>query len=472
MEFLWYIPNTVETGHRGDDIAGGWADLGLSTSLARIVEEHGWGGALLGTGWGRPDTFTVATALAARTTTFKPLVAIRPGYWQPAHFASAAATLDHLSGGRLLVNIVSGQDNLAAYGDIAYDQPERYARTSEFLQLVRLLWTQENVTFRGSYYSVSDSTVTPRPHRGGPRLYFGGASAAAEQVAAADADVQLFWGEPLDDVAERIARLTALTSSIGRVHAPLEFGLRVTTLVRETSEEAWRDAEGKVAAMAEQAGELRSRGRLGDGHWGKAVGQQRLLDLASRGEVLDSCLYTAPGKFGGGGAGTTWLVGSYDEVASALRKYSDLGITHFVLSDTPYLTEAARVGDELLSRLRLLAAPTEAQAPGGAGRFQLHLQAHLGDAFRALLERDGDFGDTEAGPDGPPVHLHLEAVAVAADRLQVDGLEGGRLPGLEACRGVLHLQVQDGVHVEVSPGAQRLALPRPVLGSVPARYVT
>ena len=357
MEFLWYIPNTVETGHRGDDIAGGWADLGLSTSLARVVEDHGWDGALLGTGWGRPDTFTVATALAALTTTFQPLVAIRPGYWQPAHFASAAATLDHLSGGRLLVNIVSGQDNLAAYGDVAYDQPERYARTREFLQLVRLLWTREDVTFRGSYFGVSGSTVTPRPYRfvagGHPRLYFGGASAAAEEVAAAEADVQLFWGEPLDGVAERIARLTALTSSLGREHAPLEFGLRITTLVRETSEEAWRDAEAKVAAMAEQAGELRSRGRLGDGRWGKAVGQQRLLDLASRGEVLDSCLYTAPGKFGGGGAGTTWLVGSHDEVASALRKYADLGVTHFVLSDTPYLTEAARVGDELLSRLRL-----------------------------------------------------------------------------------------------------------------------
>jgi alkanesulfonate monooxygenase len=188
---------------------------------------------------------------------------------------------------------------------------------------------------------------------GHPRLYFGGASAAAEEVAAAEADVQLFWGEPLDGVAERIARLTALTSSLGREHAPLEFGLRITTLVRDTSEEAWRDAEAKIAAMAQQAGELGARGRLGDGRWGKAVGQQRLLDLASRGEVLDSCLYTAPGKFGGGGAGTTWLVGSYDEVAAALRKYAGLGITHFVLSDTPYLTEAARVGDELLSRLRL-----------------------------------------------------------------------------------------------------------------------
>jgi alkanesulfonate monooxygenase len=351
QEFLWYIPNTVEPGHRGDDIADGWANLGRSTELAKIVEDHGWGGALLGTGWGRPDTFTVATALAARTTTFQPLVAIRPGYWQPAHFASAAATLDHLSGGRLLVNVVSGQDNLAAYGDTEGDRAERYARTQEFLQIVRRLWTQDNVTFRGEYYWVEGATVTPRTHGAAdgrhPRLYFGGASSEAERVSAAEADVQLFWGEPLDGVAERIDRLKTLAQSVGRAHAPLEFGLRITTLVRDSTEEAWRDAEEKVAKMVERAGQSRA-----DGHRGRAVGQERLLALADRGEVLDSCLYTTPGQFGGGGAGTTWLVGSHDEVAAALRKYADLGVTHFVLSDTPYKQEAARVGDQLLSRLR------------------------------------------------------------------------------------------------------------------------
>lgn len=132
--------------------------------------------------------------------------------------------------------------------------------------------------------------MTPPPYRAAegrhPRLYFGGASAAAEQVSATEADVQLFWGEPLDGIAKRIDRLRALARSLGRVHAPLEFGLRITTLVRDTTEEAWRDAEAKVARLAEHAG-------------------------------------------------TTWLVGSHDEVAAALRKYTELGITHFVLSDTP-----------------------------------------------------------------------------------------------------------------------------------------
>src|SRR3954453_5421834 len=347
MELLWYIPNQVRAGHRGDDdTSPGHNSLDALTEHARLLEDHGWDGALLGTGWGRPAPFAVATALAARTSRFRPLVAIRPGYWRPAHFASSPATLQHLTGGRLLVNIVSGKDDLAAYGDAEGDQAHRYARTREFMQLVRRLWTEEDVTYPGEHFSVTGSTVLPRTDTP-PRLYFGGASAAAERVAAAEADVQLFWGEPLDGVAERIARLRSLTEELRREHAPLEFGLRITTFVRDTTEQAWADAEAKVADMAGRQDTLQ---RSNPGF--KAVGQQRLLDLAARGEVLDDNLYTTPGKYGGGGAGTTWLVGSADDVASSLRKYQDLGITHFVLSDTPYLREIRRQGDQLLPLLR------------------------------------------------------------------------------------------------------------------------
>jgi alkanesulfonate monooxygenase len=356
-DVLWYIPNQVSPGHRGDDATVGHNSLDTLTDQALALERYGWDGALLGTGWGRPDTFTVAAALAARTTSFNPLIAVRPGYWHPANFASAAATLDHLTGGRVRVNIVSGQDGQAQYGDPVTDRAARYGRTREFLRLARLLWTQDDVTFAGEHYRVTGATLPQRPvardGRTHPPLYFGGASPEAEEVAAAEADVQLFWGEPLDGVAERIGRLRALSERVGRVHAPLEFGLRITTFVRDTTEEAWRDAEAKVAELAASGrpgrhsdADHRAAGRP------VAVGQQRLLDLVARGEVLDDNLWTAPAGAGGGGAGTTWLVGSPADVAKSLRRYQDLGVTHFVLSDTPYRREIERQGTQLLPLLR------------------------------------------------------------------------------------------------------------------------
>ncbi|AHG48385.1 alkanesulfonate monooxygenase (plasmid) [Rhizobium leguminosarum bv. trifolii CB782] len=350
-EFLWYIPNDVRPGHRGDSAAENHNSLETLTSHAKALEEHGWKGALIGTGWGRPDTFTVAASLAARTTTFEPLIAIRPGYWRPANFASAAATLDRLTDGRVRINIVSGKDNLPAYGDSEGDQAHRYNRTKEFMRLVRRLWTEENVTSAGDHFRVAGSTVVPRIEVRGdrrhPKFYFGGASEAAERVAATEADVQLFWGEPLDGVHERIERLKGLSRALDRDLPPLEFGLRITTLVRDTTDEAWGDAEAKVAEMAKNKG-----AGWHDHQSALAVGQQRLLALYERGDVLDDNLYTAPGKFGGGGAGTTWLVGSAADVARSLRRYQDMGITHFVLSDTPYLSEIKRQGDQLLPLLR------------------------------------------------------------------------------------------------------------------------
>ena len=132
-----------------------------------------------------------------------------------------------------------------------------------------------------------------------------------------------------------------------RTRELLQFGLRITTVIRDASDQAWADAEAKVAEMARRQGSFK-----GNPHRRTAVGQQRLFDLAARGEVLDDNLYTAPGKYGGGGAATTWLVGSAEEVAKSLRHYQDLGITHFVLSDTPYLTEIERQGRRLLPLLR------------------------------------------------------------------------------------------------------------------------
>lgn len=350
-DYLWYIPNQIELGHRGDAAGEDHNSLATLTGLAGAIEASGWQGALIGTSWGRMDTMTLATALTAATARFEPLIAIRPGYWQPAQFATAAATLDHLSRGRVRINVVSGRDQLSAYGDPETASPRRYARTREFMQLVRRLWTEPSVNFSGKFYHVEDARIAPpilsRPDRPHPPLYFGGASPEAEAVAAAEADVQLFWGELREGLAERIDRLRRLSDRIDRNLPPLQFGLRITTVVRHTSAEAWAAAEARVAAMAQ---------RWNEASWvhqsAGAVGQDRLNALFRRGDVLDENLYTAPARAGGGGAASTWLVGSAPEVAELLQRYAALGIGHFVLSDTPYLAEAERQGQSLLPLLQ------------------------------------------------------------------------------------------------------------------------
>ncbi len=342
-EFLWYIPNTVEPGHRGDTVTDDHHSLDVLTAQAEALERTGWTGALLGTGWGRPDTFTLATALAARTRTFEPLIAVRPGYWRPANFASSVATLDHLTGGRVRVNVVSGKDDLGAYGDSEGDQAQRYGRTKEFMQLVRRLWTEEQVTATAS----TSPCATPPSSRGSrrgsrpgasahPTLYFGGASEAAERVAATEADVQLFWGEPLDGVRERIQRLRTLSEELGREHAPLQFGLRVTTFVRDTTEQAWAEAEARVAEMAAQADQRQEDSPACNPHRRRRWGSSGCSSWP-RAARCSTTTSTRPRAVRRRGAGTTWLVGSPRDVARSLRRYQDLGITHFVLSDTPYL---------------------------------------------------------------------------------------------------------------------------------------
>ncbi len=346
-EFLWYIPNQVAAGHRGDPVTADHNSLDTLTTQARALEDHGWHGALLGTGWGRPDTFTVAAALAARTTTFEPLIAIRPGYWRPANFASAAATLDHLSGGRVRVNIVSGQDNLAAYGDSEGDQAHRYARTQEFMRLVRRLWTEENVTFAGEHFWVTDSHR--RPASGGARRPQASPALlrrrleAAERVVRRPRPTSSCSGASRSTASrERIDRLKALSKTLDRDLPPLEFGLRITTLVRDTTEQAWADAEAKVAQHGRGPGRRLERSQPAGG----AVGQQRLLDLQQRGrgarrQPLHRARQVRRRR------GGHHLAGRLGGRTSPVRCASTAtwASTHFVLSDTPYLS-----GDQAAGR--------------------------------------------------------------------------------------------------------------------------
>ena len=341
---------TQEVSESRGSLDGPQIDPGYLTRFARAHEAAGFDRVLIGYGATGADGFAVAGHVLHHTSALKVLIAHRPGFVAPTLVARKLATLDQLTGGgRVAIHHITGGDELDQKrdGDFA-DHDRRYVRTGEFMGLLRReLTATEPFDFQGEFYKVAGAYSSVRPPAGGIPLYFGGASAAAERVAAAEADVQLFWGEPLDGVRERIERLKSLSGELGREHPPLEFGLRVTTLVRDTSEQAWADAEAKVADMARAQGTFPR-----DSNWQAATGQQRLVKLAARGEVLDDNLYTTPGKFGGEGAATTWLVGSAQDVARSLRKYASLGITHFVLSDTPYLREIKRQGEDLLPLLR------------------------------------------------------------------------------------------------------------------------
>lgn len=248
------------------------------------------------------------------------------------------------------INIVSGKDNLAAYGDSEGDQAHRYGRTKEFMRLVRRLWTEQGVTPAGEHFGVTDSTVVPRIEARGdrrhPRLYFGGASDAAERVAATEADVQLFWGEPLDGVADRIDRLKTLSATLDRDLPPLEFGLRITTLVRGTTEQAWADAEAKVAEMATSTGS-----GWNDHKRGVAVGQQRLLDLQAQGRRARRQPLYRPGQVRRRWRGhhvAGWFSSGCRPVVAQIPGSG----RHALRPIRPYLSEIKRQGNQLLPLLR------------------------------------------------------------------------------------------------------------------------
>ena len=242
-EYLWYIPNQNEPGHRGDTAVDGHNSLDTLTEHALALERNGWQGALIGTSWGRPDTFTVATALAARTSTFEPLIAVRPGYWRPANFASSVATLDHLSGGRVRINIVSGKDNLGAYGDGEAQQADRYDRTREFIQIIRRLWTEENLTYRGEHFSVENSTAVPRiaaregrPH---PKIYFGGRRRPPNgwpppRPTSNCSGASRSTVSPNASTGSRNCRRPSTGSTLHSNSV-----LRITTFIRDTTDQAW-----------------------------------------------------------------------------------------------------------------------------------------------------------------------------------------------------------------------------------------
>jgi alkanesulfonate monooxygenase len=292
------------------------------------------------------------------------LVAFRPGLIVPTLAAQMATTFQNQSGGRLLLNVVTGGEPTGqkAFGDFL-SKDERYQRTDEFLAIVRKLWEHgDPFDFEGEHLKVEQARLVAVPDPV-PQIYFGGSSAAAGPVAAARSDVYLTWGEPPAAVAEKIAWIRKLAADAGRT---IRFGIRLHVITRDTSEDAWREARRLLAALPPE-----TIAKVQEGlHRSESEGQKRMLAL-HQGRAEDLEIY--PNLWAGvglarGGAGTA-LVGSHKEVADRIKEYADLGIEEFILSGYPHLEEAYWFGESVLPRLErenLWHHPAGASAPAAS----------------------------------------------------------------------------------------------------------
>ncbi|MER5841794.1 MULTISPECIES: LLM class flavin-dependent oxidoreductase [Streptomyces] len=354
LTFHWFLPTNGDSRH----VVGGGHGTPASASgrdrpptvaylsqIARAAEQLGFVGALTPTGAWCEDAWLTTAMVSRHTERLKFLVAFRPGFVSPTLAAQMASTFQRQSGGRLLLNVVTGGESheQRAYGDFL-DKDARYRRTDEFLRIVRDLWDGGTVSLDGEHLSVRDATLARVPDPV-PEVYFGGSSPAAVEVAARRADVYLTWGEPPAQVAEKIERVRSAAAREGRTP---RFGVRLHVITRDTAEQAWSEAfrllDGfdRETVRSVQAGLARS----------ESEGQRRMLAL--HGGSRDG-LEIHPNLWAGiglvrGGAGTA-LVGDHDEVAERIKEYHALGIEEFVLSGYPHLEEAYWFGEGVLPRL-------------------------------------------------------------------------------------------------------------------------
>jgi alkanesulfonate monooxygenase len=342
--FFWFLPTTgdgrsiVGGSHASSNraIPNGYRapSRRYLADVARAADRLGFEGVLTPTGTWCEDAWLTTAALLNETEKLKFLVAFRPGLISPTLAAQQTATLQRFSEGRVLLNVVSGGDDAEQrrFGDwLGHD--ERYARTREFLQIVKSIWTQESVDFTGKYYNVADARVSAPPNPL-PDIYFGGSSAPALPIAAEFADVYLTWGEPPQAAAAKIERVREQAGALGR---KVRFGIRLHTISRDTSAAAWAVANEMLADLTDE--EITKATAL---HASSESEGQRRMTALHGGRVDKLEIY--PNLWAGvglirGGAGTA-LVGSHQEVADLITEYHLLGFDEFIMSGYPHLEEA------------------------------------------------------------------------------------------------------------------------------------
>ena len=241
LNIFWFLPTQGESRYLGSSKGARVVDHDYLAQIATAADRLGYGGVLIPTGRSCDDATLVAASLIPLTQRLKFLVAIRPSVVSPTVAARQAATLDRLSNGRALFNLVTGgkPDELAAEG-VYLSHEERYAAADEFTQVWTRLLEGEEVTLHGKHIQVDKARLDYLPlQQPRPPLYFGGSSAPAHKLAGEQVDLYLTWGEPPQAVKEKLAEVQAEAAKHGR---KLRFGIRLHVIVRETNEEAWKAA--------------------------------------------------------------------------------------------------------------------------------------------------------------------------------------------------------------------------------------
>jgi alkanesulfonate monooxygenase len=317
--------------------------------FAQAHEEADFDRILIGYFSSGPDGFLVAAYAAWATDGLGLMLAHRPGFVAPTLAARKLATLDHFSAGRLAVHIISGGNDHDQRKDGDYlSHDERYARTDEYVDILRRVWTSEQpFDYAGTYYKfqAAFSEVKPVQQPWLP-IYFGGSSDAAIEVAAKQADVYALWGEPLAEAADTIRKVRAAAARHGR---EVRFSLSVRPILAPTEMQAWERAQRILETIHTLRGNAASAlaPRIPQN-----VGSQRLLAAASRGAVLDRRLWTAVAAATGARGNTTALVGTPEQVAAALLEYYQLGVTTFLIRGFDPLEDAIDYGRELIPLVR------------------------------------------------------------------------------------------------------------------------
>lgn len=324
-------------------------DKSYISEFSQAHESSGFDKVLIGYSAVTPDGFAIASYAASQTNNLGFLIAHRSGFVAPTLAARQAATLDHLTDGRIALHVISGGSDADQNRDgdwISHDA--RYRRTQEYIQILKQAWTSEEpFNFTGEFYRIKNGFSEIKPyHSDSIPLYFGGASEIANTIGGLYADVYALWGEPLEAIKQQIATIRNVNPQ--RV-TPLEFSLSVRPIIDTTETSAWEKAHHILERVKQSMG---NQIIPGESSRPQSTGSRRVLDHALTQDTFDKRLWMPIALASGASGSTTALVGTPNQVADALIEYYKLGCSKFIIRGFDPLTDTIDYGKELIPLIK------------------------------------------------------------------------------------------------------------------------